>query len=264
MDNIANISLVGAGNMAHQLAKSFSAVGLTILEVFARRKAEALKVAENLPHEVSILDSLDFTKSQADLIVLCVSDEFIGQVAGKLKVQASTTVVHTSGSTDLSSLYGIDTAQSIGVLYPLQSVSKGRSLDLSDVPIFIEAIDFTTRSRLLQLAIKISRVVRYADSDQRRRIHLAAVLASNFTNYLLSQSFGQLEREGFDNTILKQLVLETINKAFENGPLESQTGPARRGDDVTMQRHLELLSDHPKMQELYTLISALIADQFKK
>jgi predicted short-subunit dehydrogenase-like oxidoreductase (DUF2520 family) len=73
----------------------------------------------------------------------------------------------------------------------------------------------------------------------------------------LSQHILQQNSMSFD--LLKPLIVETINKAIEIGPHNSQTGPAKRGDNNIISNHIEFLNEDEKLAELYQLISASIA-----
>lgn len=264
MNNIANISLVGAGNVAYHLGHALQAVGMQVLEVHTRQEAAAQELISSLGTNITYQKNLDFRNSQADLILLCVSDDAVEEVASKLKTSKTTTVVHTAGAVDISVLASQPALNSYGVLYPFQTFSKHREIDFSAIPVFIESSDYSTRSRLLTLANQISHHVRYIDSDARRRIHLAGVFANNFTNHLLKLSFELLLEVDIDSRLIRPLVMETVLKAFEDGPEASQTGPARRGDEQSIASHLDLLSSTPDSQELYKLISDQIKSHFNK
>ena len=60
--------------------------------------------------------------------------------------------------------------------------------------------------------------------------------------------------------ILKPLILETFSKAILSGPRESQTGPAVRGDQKTIEKHLRLLADQAELTTIYKAITKSIAD----
>jgi predicted short-subunit dehydrogenase-like oxidoreductase (DUF2520 family) len=59
---------------------------------------------------------------------------------------------------------------------------------------------------------------------------------------------------------LKPLIKETIEKNLSIGPMLAQTGPAKRGDLATLDKHLEFLKDDEQLAELYKLISQHIID----
>jgi predicted short-subunit dehydrogenase-like oxidoreductase (DUF2520 family) len=68
---------------------------------------------------------------------------------------------------------------------------------------------------------------------------------------------------GFDPSLLRPLMEETVRKALRTGPERAQTGPAVRHDVSTMESHLELLSFSPEYKELYRLISRMITGHYK-
>ena len=56
-------------------------------------------------------------------------------------------------------------------------------------------------------------------------------------------------------SLLHPLIRETANKINKVNPAEAQTGPAKRNDTQTINKHLELLSEYPEFQEIYKLLS---------
>ena len=68
-----------------------------------------------------------------------------------------------------------------------------------------------------------------------------------------------LRKEGESYRLLLPLLHETIDKLEEMEPAMAQTGPAARGDEGTIAKHLELLREYPEWQKLYTFISRDIA-----
>lgn len=264
MDKITKISLVGGGNVAYHMGLAFKKAGLELLEIHTRNEASAREVIHRLDDKIAYQKDLDFSDSCSDLILICVSDDAIASVANCLLAPADTIVAHTSGAVSMAALGGMPRTVSHGVIYPLQSISKYRPVDFVQVPLFVEASDYRTRSRLLSLAGALSTRVRYMSSDDRKHLHLAGVFANNFINHLLRLSFEQLAQLDVDIDFIRPLVEETVLKAFADGPEASQTGPARRGDHKSMAIHLEALADRPDAQELYTLISAQIKTHFDK
>jgi predicted short-subunit dehydrogenase-like oxidoreductase (DUF2520 family) len=67
-----------------------------------------------------------------------------------------------------------------------------------------------------------------------------------------------------DFDLLKPLIRETADKVTYMDPEHAQTGPAIRGDQVTMDKHLALLADTPELQEFYRLISSSIQQSTKR
>jgi predicted short-subunit dehydrogenase-like oxidoreductase (DUF2520 family) len=62
--------------------------------------------------------------------------------------------------------------------------------------------------------------------------------------------------------ILKPLILETANKLNTLSPKEAQTGPAKRGDTSTINKHLDFLTD-PNQKEIYKILTKSIIDNDK-
>jgi len=71
-------------------------------------------------------------------------------------------------------------------------------------------------------------------------------------------------RSGFTFDVMKPLIEETISKAMELDPENSQTGPAIRNDHNTIEKHLELLSFSPELKRIYSEITRSITEHYKK
>jgi predicted short-subunit dehydrogenase-like oxidoreductase (DUF2520 family) len=145
-----------------------------------------------------------------------------------------------------------------GVFYPLQSFTKEKAIDLSDVPFCIEASSTRVHEVLFSIARSLSSKVVVLDSEQRKVLHLAAVFANNFTNHMLFWAKTLLDAEGLDFNLLKPLTKETVEKAFFLMPELAQTGPARRGDYKTMKSHLDQIEANPELSKLYQELSKSI------
>ncbi len=172
-------------------------------------------------------------------------------------------MVHTAGSVSLQTLPA--KIRNRGILYALQSFSAGRRIDLSHVPIFIEAENESTRERLFTLARMLSTQVDYADSDRRRVIHLAGVVVNNFPNHLYGIGAKIVEREGMSFDVLKPLIIETAAKAAAvSSPDDVQTGPAVRDDRSVCAAHEAMLAADPLRQKIYKDITESIWETSKR
>ncbi|NJM94706.1 MAG: DUF2520 domain-containing protein [Cytophagales bacterium] len=99
-----------------------------------------------------------------------------------------------------------------------------------------------------------------ADLEQRRRYHLAAVFASNYTTQMLVMAKEVLDREKLDFDLLKPLVVQSVNKILDIGPEQALTGPAKRRDYATLEAHKELLDFNENLAEIYEQISQYIIE----
>jgi predicted short-subunit dehydrogenase-like oxidoreductase (DUF2520 family) len=149
------------------------------------------------------------------------------------------------------------------VLYPLQTFTKGRKINLKETPFFVEAEDKRTEEILLALGRSLSKSVHLLSSEKRFFLHLSAIFSSNFTNHLMSIAEKIMVGNKLDYNWLKPLIAETVNKSLELGPQSAQTGPARRGDLEVLDRHMESLEGDKSLQEIYRLISQHILDKYQ-
>ncbi|MEX8546453.1 MAG: Rossmann-like and DUF2520 domain-containing protein [Mucilaginibacter sp.] len=244
------ITLVGSGNVATHLGAALVNAGHRIAQVWSRDLQNAALLAYHLKAEP--VDDLSEIRPETDLIVISVKDDAVETVASFIPIK-NVLVVHTCGSVGLQTLKKyFDTC---GVFYPLQTFSKTRELDFRSVPLCIESTDKNSTARLLDLGRSISNNVTYIDSAQRKTLHLAAVFACNFPNYLYAVAAELLSKQQMDFGLIKPLILETASKVQSFLPQEVQTGPAKRRDGQTMAAHLELLQQYPEWQQLYTLLS---------
>ena len=88
------------------------------------------------------------------------------------------------------------------------------------------------------------------------RLHIAAVFVNNFTNHLFKISADILQKQQLPFDVLLPLIEETVNKIRSNAPDVMQTGPAVRGDDATVAKHLDFLEKHtPQYSLIYKILS---------
>ena len=97
-----------------------------------------------------------------------------------------------------------------------------------------------------------------ANDDDRLKLHVAAVIVSNFTNHLYVLAAEYCIKEGLDFKQLLPLIEETSLRIKTSSPKEAQTGPALRHDKETIQKHLELLKGYPQLKNIYLLMTESI------
>ena len=132
-------------------------------------------------------------------------------------------------------------------------------MDFKKVPLFIEANNSENLINLEKFSGRLSDRVAVLSSGQRMYLHLAGVMASNFTNHFMAIAEKIMKDHGMDFLLFRSLMEETIDKAFSKGPQEAQTGPAIRGDQKIIAKHTDLLDQYPEFRELYVKISGSIA-----
>lgn len=246
--------MIGAGNLAVHLSKAFQDAGFNITQVYSRSETSAKALAGIL--QTQFTTSIDALRTDALLYVLSVSDDVIACLVGQLPL-TDQLVIHTAGSVPMDTLSG--KLQNYGVLYPLQTFSKSRPIDFTGIPVFLEANTSENLQKITEIAKNISEKVYQATTEQRLYLHLSAVFGCNFVNYLYGISSQILQQAGFDFDVLSPLIIETAAKAIASGnPRQVQTGPAIRNDRKVMQKHLDILADHPDWQNIYAQLSEYI------
>lgn len=242
--------LAGAGNAATRMGQALKEAGVDIVQVFNRSEESAQHLAGFL--QAGFTTNPGSVVPDADLYIIAVPDDAIAAVVKDINAQDKF-VVHTSGSVSMEILAPF--ALNYGVLYPLQTFSKERTVDFSTIPVCIEASSLRNLELLSLLASKISSDIRSIPSAQRKALHLAAVFACNFPNFMYAVAESIVHRANLDFDLLKPLILETARKVQSISPARAQTGPAFRGDTQIMDDHLEMLKQDPAIRELYKRIS---------
>ena len=107
----------------------------------------------------------------------------------------------------------------------------------------------------------MSDVVVDCNDDDRKLIHLSAVYVCNFVNVMLQIGDKLLENKGLDVSLFESLVKETVDKAFALGPKNALTGPAKRGDVETIERHKKLLENNHEERKIYELLTNYIINK---
>lgn len=257
------VVIIGCGNVAWHLAKQLRALKTFRISVYNHQANPLLNEFRSKLHcrtEVG----LDQLPGDADHYFICVSDKYIASVAKKIMVKnPNALLVHTSGSMKLSELG--NRIHNSGVFYPLQTFSRNANVDWSEVPIIIEPANADSEQALRRLAGRFSKTVISLKYKDRLKLHLAAVLVSNFTNALYVSAFDLLqdasEGKDLDFDILLPLIRQSTLKIGKLNPRAAQTGPAKRKDEAVMKKHIALLSKQADLKKLYKQLSKLIVKQ---
>jgi predicted short-subunit dehydrogenase-like oxidoreductase (DUF2520 family) len=252
------IAILGAGNLAWNLAPALEDAGHEITEVYARDIQKAREITERI-YSAEAKDDLDFSESKAKLFILAIKDDALSDVADQLILPEGSILVHTSGAMPIE-VISQSSASYVGVFYPLQSFTKGKKLDFEDVPFLLESEDEGTVQLLKKVAKSLSPLVYIIRAKDRQAVHVAAVFASNFTNHMLRIAEEILHRKGLDREMLKPLIIESISKSLQLGAKKAQTGPAIREDYETLEAHHQFLAYNEQLAEIYRLISQDIID----
>lgn len=245
--------ILGAGNVATHLAPALVKSGINILQVYSRTENSASLLASKV-NAAFCTDPNKIIES-AHYYFYALKDSAIAELlnyTGKFKGIH----IHTAGSVGLEVFEG--KADKYGIIYPLQTFSKERETDFSKVPLFIEGENKDISALLMTIADKLSTKTYFANSEQRARLHLAAVFACNFSNLLydIASEIVNEEQGGFE--VLKPLIIETAEKVQTISPRKAQTGPATRYDTEIIDKHIAMLIEQPELADLYEKMSKMI------
>ena len=248
------VVLLGSGNVAYHLAMAMkSANNVELVQRYSRKNANAAFFDSSIPH-TSDLKQL----KSADVYILAVRDEAIAKVY-KLLDHVKGLMVHTSGAMGLDILAPRSRR---GVLYPVQSLSIDQKIDLKEVPFAIEANSTEDLKLLQNVASVLSHQVFELDSIKREKLHVSAVFANNFSNFMFTCAEDLCKEHQIPFEILRPLIMETGKKVQYLKPFDAQTGPARRHDQQVIQKHMDQLKGQQK--EIYKLLSLAISNAYKR
>jgi predicted short-subunit dehydrogenase-like oxidoreductase (DUF2520 family) len=246
-----DIVIIGSGNMAAVLGRKAFDAGHRIVQVAGRNGLEVEALAKTLNAPAADLNHID---RQAMLYILCISDKALPSVHQWFR-HPKAIVVHTAGSVSMDVLAPV--AKNYGVLWPLQSIRKEAD-PIPPFPLIIDANTPECLTILQDFGSTISSDLQQMNDETRSKMHLAAVAAGNFSNHLFALVKDYCDAEQLNMNLLLPLLRETVDRISYAHPREMQTGPAIRGDQATMDKHMEMLEGSPALKNLYAYFSQLI------
>lgn len=251
------ITLIGAGNVASHIGPALVAAGYAFKAVVSRSVSSAQVLAEKLS-TTAIVNEPSVSLPSADIYLYCVSDDALPQLARHIAADHPEAVhIHTSGSTPADVFKPF--VQRYGVLYPMQTFTKGAPLNFRDIPCFVEGSDPATADVIMQMACRVSDRVTPLGFEARRDLHLAAVWACNFVNHCYHMAADIVSRHpelSFD--MLLPLIDETARKVHSLSPRQAQTGPAVRYDSRIINMQRDRLTSTPLTRDIYDMMSRSI------
>lgn len=247
------ITLIGAGNVATSLGCALQDAGCQIAMVYSRTENSASRLASllSVPYTISFSE----LPADSDIYISVLADDALLQYAPEIvKGREGAIFLHTAGSVSMD-IWRLAGAENYGVLYPMQTFSQGKKVDWKSVPVFVEASALNVLQIVSNVANKLSSNVRGLNSEDRCRLHIAAVFACNFANRMMTISASILNEIGVDFNVMMPLVKEMAGKLEVMSPQMAQTGPARRNDRKIMKDHLQILSSNEDWYNMYKTVS---------
>jgi len=228
-----SVVILGNGNVATHLYNAFS-------------KASAIAVIQLNSRNPKNITNTDVT-------IIAVSDDAIQQVSQSISNRKGL-LVHTSGAVDINAIV----TERKGVFYPLQSFTKNAKIDFNNIPFCLETSNSDDYHLLEKLAKSIAKNSYQINSEQRKKLHIAAVFVNNFTNHLYKIANDICIKNNVPFEILYPLIEETAKKVQSISPEDAQTGPAKRNDVQTIKNQLENLN--LQQQKIYQLLTKSIQE----
>ncbi len=250
------VVIIGSGNVATHIAKRLDqSPNVRIAQIFSRKQENADRLCSILRHTTEEINDLGNMDIEADLYIISVKDDAIAEVASMMPRPNHGIIVHTSGSAPDNA--AACTNAPYGVLYPLQTFSRDTDVDWTNITVFTYAENNNSHAVIDAVASCLSGNIRHIDGKKRATLHIAAIFACNFANYMWTESDRILRQCGCTLSDLSPLLYETLHKALSSSPAEAQTGPARRGDTGLINKHLDMISDC-NSRNIYKMVSNAI------
>ncbi len=248
--------MIGTGNIAWFLSQKFTKAGHQCSYVFGRDLAKAKLLADTIDSNPT--DRIKDIKDNDDVVIMSISDNAIPEVAEKLALEHAV-LVHTAGSVSLDVL---GNTPNKAVIWPIYSFVKGSMPTHRNIPTIFEVNNPSSKGIIRNLVHSFTDVSFEADINKRQWLHLGAVLGNNFVNHLMAMDEMICREQDMDLSLLLPILQQTVDRLHDGKPLELQTGPAVRGDNSTMERHLAMLENHPHWKEVYASLSASITETY--
>jgi predicted short-subunit dehydrogenase-like oxidoreductase (DUF2520 family) len=193
---------------------------------------------------------VELREGGADLVLLCVPDAAIADVAGS--VEPGPWVAHVSGATPLAAL---DPHVRRFGLHPLQTFTRARGpgqLDGAWAAVTAE----TDEARRLGFELAGTLGLRPFELDDAARplYHAGAAIASNYLVTLHRAASALFEAAGAPPEALEPLMRRTIENGFD------LTGPIARGDWGTVEAHVAAIrARRPELEPMYVALAEATA-----
>ncbi len=254
-----HISIIGSGNIAHFLGKRLVNNGLVISQVYSPNISHT-KALSNITNATIVTNINDVSLNDIDLLIVAVSDNATKELISDLPATKAL-IIYTSGSINLQSIFSKNNSENIACLWPIYSITK-QNLPANNIGIPTGVVCANSHKKVLQsLCASINLDMHYISDTQKETLHLCATMLNNFTNYLMQLNAEILSKQNLSIHYLLPLLNNTIEKITFSPPSANQTGPAKRGDTITIEKHLDQLANNPETLEIYKLFTKLISSK---
>ena len=197
-----------------------------------------------------------------DLIWITVTDAEIQKAAHQIApyIAPKTTVLHTSGALSSQILMDALPHNHCGSLHPLVACPLRDVTDAQCVQHYQKVLHTfeghpDAKKVAETLCLRIHAPLAQISPEKKSLYHAGAVFASNYPLMLVDIARHLFEQCGFaPDTALdaaRHLLAQTTQSAQIASPVDALTGPVKRRDTQTIQKHLDVLADQPELLRIY-------------
>lgn len=248
-------NIAGTGNMAWFLAQQLQRAGHACVCVYGRDAHKAAALAATLDADHGALAEI---KDGADCCIIAVTDTAVHQVAALVNLQQSV-LVYTAGAVSFDIPVQ---ATHKALIWPIYSIVKGQFPTHRNIPVAWQANSEKAGEIAHIIANSFTDIIQETSDEIRAHLHLSAVLVNNFTNHLMAIADEICDQHNVPSSLLTPIILQTVERIQQTPPVQLQTGPARRGDHTTIEKHLQLLQSHPDWANIYKAITSSIINLY--
>jgi predicted short-subunit dehydrogenase-like oxidoreductase (DUF2520 family) len=261
MKRSPNTFVIGAGPVATVIAAALRKGGQPVLGLWARRP-DAARAAARTAGVAGFSSAPPDLLLESDVVILAVRDSAITEVATMLcgtgLITTRHVLLHCSGAIAASEVLGAvaDKVGGVGTLHPLRAISdtSAAATGLRGTVFGIEG-DAAAQVIAKRLVGAMGGAALPLEREQMATYHAAAAMASNYVVALIDAAAQALSAAGMPMeqavSALVPLAQGALANVAERGAQRGLTGPIRRGDVQTVQRHLAALAARLDTVELY-------------
>ncbi|HEY7522980.1 MAG TPA: DUF2520 domain-containing protein [Candidatus Limnocylindrales bacterium] len=251
------VGIIGAGAVGTALGVALSRAGWPVAAVATRDRDRRDRFGSLVPGARRFAEASALL-DEVELVLVCVPDDAIADVAASIRLYSGQAIVHTSGLLGADVLSpALAAGTQAGSFHPLVAFAETERAvaALHGATVAIEGDD-QLAGLLAEMAEAVGATPVRLAPGTKPAYHAAAVLAAGGFVALLD-AIAELGRvAGLDEAgslaIYGPLIEQTLANARSLGIRAALTGPVTRGDRGTLEAHLAALHAHaPDVLALY-------------
>jgi len=262
------VNIIGAGQVGQTLGHLLVKHQLVGIAGICNRTASSTKAAiqfigAGLPYStISALPSADLTliTTPDDLLPQCTLE-----LANNPSLKPDSIILHCSGILSSDALKPLSAKGCLTAsVHPMRSFAKP-ALSVQEFKGTYCALEGDKAALLLlgDLFEQMGAITYELDKSKKSTYHPAAVFASNYLITLSQQALTCLQKAGVEKNMAMQIITNLMKGAVSNlehtlSPEESLTGPIRRGDVLTLEKHMAALEG--TQRTLYSVMGKATID----